>query len=558
MNCQLFWCRAVLAIQLFFILSSFAAAQQAPAAEPPIFGEALDVRVVNVEVVVTGKDGNRVSGLKPEDFLLRVDGKEVPIEYFTEVKEGRSVAPAPAEGEPATEESGAVPGVGPEGVVPTWYLVFVDDYFPIAAHRNAVLKSLKDDLGRLGPNDRMAVVAWNGGRLSLVSNWSGSRRELEKAFDDAMARPARGFDRLKELRNFQSDEAFAATATDDGRVLDLAVLSSGFNERESAYADSLVRQVQAAVGATVSAMRGFAAPEGRKVLLLLSGGWPFSPQTYVRANIAPSRSLEDGDQLYRRLTDTANLLGYTIYPVDVPGIQREAAGATAEAPADLALFNLGEQEIEGTLEFIAKETGGKSLVNSNRAIALASASSDTRSYYWLGFSPDWQRNDKSHAMKVEVRRPGLQARSRAGFLDLSRKTEVSMKVESALLFGNLPGAVPLPMRLGAAQRSKKGTEVPITLGLPVDLMTVVPVDGKYAAQLELRFIASDSEGNSSEIPVIPISLSSDKPPTPGKMVKYETRILLRRGQADHLVVAVYDPLSGKMATAEAKLEEEKK
>ncbi|HEY9423052.1 MAG TPA: hypothetical protein VIW92_16690, partial [Thermoanaerobaculia bacterium] len=147
-----------------------------------------------------------------------------------------------------------------------------------------------------------------------------------------------------------------------------------------------------------------------------------------------------------------------------------------------------------------------------------------------------------------------EVRSRAGFLDLSRKAEVSMKVESALLFGNLPGAFPLPMRIGAVQRSKKGTEVPITLGLPVDLMTVVPVNGKYAAQLELRFIASDAEGNSSEIPVIPIGLASDKPPTPGKMVKYETKLLLRRGKADHLVVAVYDPLSGKIATAEAKLE----
>ncbi|HEY9421928.1 MAG TPA: VWA domain-containing protein, partial [Thermoanaerobaculia bacterium] len=399
MTHQLLWHRAALAIQLFFILSSFAAAQQPPAAEPPMFGEELDVRVVNVEAVVTDKDGNRVSGLKPEDFRLRVDGKEVPVEYFTEVKEGRLVAPATAEGGPATAE----PGAASEGAMPTWYLVFVDDYFPVAAHRNAVLKSLKDDLGRLGPNDRMAVVAWNGGRLSLVSNWSGSRKDLERAFDEAMARPARGFDRLKEFHNFQNDEAFASTATDDGRVLDLAVLSTGLNERESAYADALVRQVQAAVGATVSAMRGFAAPEGRKVLLLLAGGWPFSPQSFVRANIPPSRSLADGDQLYRRLTNTANLLGYTIYPVDVPGIQREAASATAEAPADLASFNMREQEVEGTLDFIAEETGGRSLVNSNRAIALERANSDTRSYYLLGFSPDWKRNDKSHAMKVEVR-----------------------------------------------------------------------------------------------------------------------------------------------------------
>ena len=50
---------------------SLAAASQSP--EP--FGEVIDVRVVNVEVVVTDRDGNRVAGLQPGDFRLRVDGE---------------------------------------------------------------------------------------------------------------------------------------------------------------------------------------------------------------------------------------------------------------------------------------------------------------------------------------------------------------------------------------------------------------------------------------------------------------------------------------------------
>jgi VWFA-related protein len=434
--------------------------------------------------------------------------------------------------------------------------VFIDDYFAIAPHRNAVLQSLKADLARLGPEDRMAIVAYDGGRLAMISNWLGSRNALERAFDEAMTRPARGFDRAKELQSFLRDENFASTITGDDQVLDLAVLNSGLNEREYAYADTLVRQVKGVVGATVSAMRGFAAPEGRKVLLLLSGGWPFSPQSYVKPDGMPTRTLPDGGDLFGPLTSTANLLGYTIYPVDVPGLQTEAASATAEGVGAGGPFNLREQEIEGAVEFIAQQTGGKPLLDNKRAEVLTSASADTRSYYWIGFSPSWQKNDKAHAVKVEVRRPGLEARSRTGFLDLSRKAEVSMKVESALLFGNMPGTFAMPMRVGALERPKKGKgmEVPITLGLPVDLMTVVPVNGKYAAQLELRFAASDSEGNGSEIPVLPITLTSDKPPTPGKMVKYETRLKLR-GKADRLVVAVYDPLSGKIATAEAKLEE---
>ena len=91
--------------------------------------------------------------------------------------------------------------------------------------------------------------------------------------------------------------------------------------------------------------------------------------------------------------------------------------------------------------------------------------------------------------------------------------------------------------------------MPLTLGLPVDLMTVVPVDGKFNAQLELRFAASNSDGSASEIPVLPVSLASNHPPAAGKVVKYETKVTLH-GKADHLVVAAYDPLSGKPASAE--------
>ncbi|MYJ24076.1 MAG: hypothetical protein F4080_00670 [Holophagales bacterium] len=41
---------------------------------PAVFSEVIDVRVVNIEVVVTDRDGNRVHGLTASDFELLVDG----------------------------------------------------------------------------------------------------------------------------------------------------------------------------------------------------------------------------------------------------------------------------------------------------------------------------------------------------------------------------------------------------------------------------------------------------------------------------------------------------
>jgi hypothetical protein len=49
--------------------------QSAPEETPsaPVFGDVIDVRVVNLEAVVTDREGNRIHDLAPEDFRLLVD-----------------------------------------------------------------------------------------------------------------------------------------------------------------------------------------------------------------------------------------------------------------------------------------------------------------------------------------------------------------------------------------------------------------------------------------------------------------------------------------------------
>jgi VWFA-related protein len=530
-----------------------ALAQQAPAAAepPPFFGEEIDVRVVNVEAVVTDRAGQRVNDLKPEDFRLRVDGKEVPIGFFSEVREGRSV------GSTAAGPGGAAPGEP----VSTGYLVFIDDYFSTASRRNEVLESLKKDLDRLGPKDKMAVVAFDGARLAALSDWTSSADDLRRVLDAAKARPAHGLDRVTELRDFQGSGELEAQVNDmvrnnGGGVDDpfqSRVFKSGLSLNERAYGDTLVRQIDAVVSGAVSAMRGASSPGGRKVMLLLSGGWPFSPQGFIRGadNVPPSRELPDGESLLRPLTATANLLGFTVYPVDVPGIETGAADATT-FDGTRAGNSLREQEAEGSLSFIAGETGGRALLNSNRDEALTMAAADVSSYYWLGFTPTWERNDRRHKVELDVLRPGLRVRSRNSFLDLSSKAELSIRLESALLLGSLPGSIPMPMRLGAPVRTKGETEIPVTLGFPVNALTLVPVDGLFRSSVQLRFAAADENGNRSEVPVLIVDLKSAKPPKAGGYVRYETRLKIH-GKAQHLVAAAYDPMSGKIATAEAEL-----
>jgi VWFA-related protein len=548
--------RTALLTVLAFLTSLWPAVAQAPApqgapqgatpADP--FGETIEVRVVNVEVVVTDRDGNRVTGLAPGDFRLNVDGKAVPIEYFTEVRGGDAIVPTPGGGSTVQ----GLPSLEPGTPVGTSYLVFIDDFFSISSRRDEVLRRLKDDVTRLGPEDRMAVVAFDGRDMEMLTSWSSSQNSLSRVFDQAMARPARGLERLAEQRTFESTRRLTNNTQFD-RVDPRSAFFNRMEIDELSYAQRVASQVEKAVTAAVSTLRGFAAPPGRKVMLLLAGGWPFSPTEWVVNNpVRPivERDVPGGEELLAPLADTANRLGYTIYAIDVPGLEFQGAGADTANPTIEGL-PIREQEIHASLQFVAKQTGGRALLNAQREKALETAESDTRSYYWLGFTPPFKRDDARHDIAVDVTRPGLTVRSRGSYLDLSRRGEVSLMVESAMLFGSAPGAETLPVNFGKAVRSgRREMDVPVTLAIPTSSITTVPVDGKHIAQLELRVAALDEKGDRSEIPVVPLRLSLDQAPQPGKYLKYETTLRLRR-IAQHVVVAVFDPLGGKILTAEA-------
>ncbi|HEY4589325.1 MAG TPA: hypothetical protein VII86_08845, partial [Thermoanaerobaculia bacterium] len=309
--------------------------------------------------------------------------------------------------------------------------------------------------------------------------------------------------------------------------------------------------------------------------------WPFSLQDYVQlGRTAFTRELPESLPYLQELADTANLLGYTLYPVDVPGITSTVASAAfnpmdghpsqvfgqdygnpADNPRPTVLTPVfgSDSNLEGTLLYLARETGGKAMLNGNRELALSRTGDDTRSYYWLGFTPAWQRDDDSHKVEVEMLPRGLKARSRRGFLDLSRPAAVAMRIDSALLFGELPDGKPLGVHLGAPVKAKgreRGmTEIPLTLDIPASAVTLLPAsDGQYRGQAELRIAALDDQGNQSAAPPLRIDVSSPQPPAEAGVVHYQTRIFLR-GRTSQVVAALYDPVSGEVAAGRVDLEE---
>lgn len=527
----------VLAMAAAALVTPALTAQDAPV--PSIFSEVIDVRVVNLEAVVTDRAGNRVTGLAPADFRLTVDGKETPIEYFNEVRGG---VVAELAGKAGAED---LPALVPGKPVSTSYLVFVDDFFPLERDRNRVLAALRTELPLLNPEDRMAIVAFDGRRMTMLTSWSQSQAALERTLKEAERRPAYGLHRLAEQRRYLATRGFAGL----DRV---RFPEAGFGRRLSAeereYARVLTEQLETVVGAAAATLRSFAQPPGRKVNLLLSGGWPFDPsQAAAEDRSAPvlDTEFDRGFEIYQPLVDTANLLGYTLFPVDVPGLQEGGADASTTVPSAPAALTSIEQESHGSLTFLAARTGGKALLNARRVQPLGVVASDTRSYYWLGFTPTRQRNDKPHRIKLDVVKPGLALRTRGGFLDFSRQAEVTAMVESLLLFGAGPVANTLPVEVGQIKRSGGKIEVPIKVGIPAAAVTVLPVGDRYVAEVELRIAVIDEDGSRADIPVIPLKLDTQTTPTEGGMYGYQTSLKLRNKE-HQAVVAVYDPASGKL------------
>ncbi|MCY3969485.1 MAG: VWA domain-containing protein [Acidobacteria bacterium] len=476
-----------------------AAAQEAPL--PNLFSDVMDVRVVNVEAVVTDRKGNRVLGLEAGDFELLVDGEPVPIDYFTEIDEGLAVA---------SQDDGAesVPSLTPDEPVGTNFLIFIDELFAIRRQRDGFLNRLERDLALLDPSDQVAIVAFDGYNVTRLTDWTNSRHKMEEAIGQARERKALGLTRILGLGNLED-------------------------------------QIRRTVMAATASIRSLADVPGRKVMLLL-----------VETYCAPNRSWafssfwqegtcwESVGNVYEPLVTTANLVGYTVYPVDMAGL-RPTFGLDPGTGA--LLMNTSVEVPEAALWFLAHETGGKAMINAYRKVALAETVADTRSYYWLGFEPPRDKNDMRHDIEVRVvGRQGLRVRTRTHYLDMSRSAEFTMLVEGSLMFGSTPGEGALEVRFGTPRKAGfRKILVPMWVTIPVDDLALLPIDGQWRNEVEFRISVADKYGDHSKNLGNRIPIVYPEAPPPGKTFVYGTELPILKREHRYLA-AVYNPVTGEI------------
>lgn len=125
--------RALVAVLLLAAVTASAPAQQSP---PGSFTEEVSVAYVLVPVVVEGPHGP-LEGLRPQDFELLVDGREIPVESF---------------------ESGDAP-------VTLFFLQDLSGSMDLAGRLQASKQVLNHFLERVTPGDRFAMFTFAGNQV---------------------------------------------------------------------------------------------------------------------------------------------------------------------------------------------------------------------------------------------------------------------------------------------------------------------------------------------------------------------------------------------------------
>jgi VWFA-related protein len=364
--------------------------------------------------------------LTKEQFRVVEDGKDQPIAFFMPVSGGPAApdqadARTPARGD---EFSNRIQSPTNGGVV-----AIIFDQLNMPPHNQARARGhLLKYLGRLQPNDRVALYVLTAGGLRVLYDFTTDAEAL-----------------LKALRGVQS--GITQLATVQGQIN--PVLLEGL----SAFAAGNLINMDAAIQGlrtetTVEALEAIAhhlaGVPGRKNIVWISSGFPFM---ITGATPAGTINQTQSGQT-RRATRALNHADAALYPIDARGL---LAGQGSAVPTLSGV----QRPIEG-LRATADWTGGRAFFNTNDiggAIELAVA--DSRSTYVLGYysgNSDW--NGHFRSIKVRVERPDSRVRHRAGYyaepLVARNAAEREKAVLDALSSPLEASAIPVSVRVGEA------------------------------------------------------------------------------------------------------------
>ena len=306
---------------------------------------------------------------------------------------------------------------------------------------------------------------------------------------------------LDKMRRYKQDP----NSGDDIGKRNVWALLLGAAEEE---ANDLIFTLQS-LRSTVSMMAGL---PGKKSIVYISNGLPMIAgmellYAYANAYDEPSALTQfsrwDQTPQFNSLVAAANSQNVSFYTIGAGGL-RHAAVATAEsaAPGDTIASGIGEENYLDSLRFMAKETGGKALVNTNDfARAFEKISADIFTYYSIGYTLNLSGGDKIHNIRLELpEHPEYTLRYRRRYVEKSLETRVRDKVMTALMFPLNKNPFGLKLEaLTPAPASKDRWTLPVEISFPIESITLLPEGDDYVGHAVLFVAARDTDGGQSDV-----------------------------------------------------------
>jgi VWFA-related protein len=477
----------------------------------PSLGETIEVAIVNIDVVVTDKDGKRVHDLTSDDFEIFENGKAQPLSHFAEYR-GEAVqnnGALSAEAAATLEENPSEQPANQPSQRRT-LVIFIEEFKLPGFRVDTFINSMKDLVrNTIRSGDSVSLVTFDGTakvRISATGDVAAVERHL-----DEVGRECRGPVREKvriaageaeAVRAFNAEAAAIAAA----RGMQMSVPSANEVAVNAARIHAIEAQVEMnrRVATINTLIHGMAGIEGKKLLILATHrlgeytGAEFYYAAGVTDSIIPAMERADFDNrpAVRGIIANANASGVTIYPVFPTGLDYTPADPGSRDISPLVLVN----EM-ATLTEIANQTGGATTYGTmNTASLMPSVAEDMSNYYSLAYRATPRSDDYTRKIVVKMKNPALTARARREFVEKSDDTQMRDRVLAMLHDAPMESNFQLQAELGATRKSGRRTQTaPLKVRIPINALTLLPQGGKHSGAFTVYAITGGKLGEISEI-----------------------------------------------------------
>ena len=513
---------------------------QQGASDVPTITIRTNSRLVVVDVVVTDKKGQPISGLKADDFVLEEGGKKQKISIFVPPGVANAAATAP----PPGVLSNRAENVSGGGVPTVLILDALNSPFVNQAYARSQMLLYAAEQSQGGHT--MAILALTD-RLHVLQQFTSDPQALITAI--------KNFKPQEQALRPDATRAESTVPTDVGSHGGAVAASIALAQAEVASFSGLQvafdqeRRTLITIEAMRTLSRMLGGLQGRKNVVWLTAVLPFDlipenrnvTDAELMAELpgegrqrsaaingggsiqAEQRTLHNQD--IREAETQLASANIAIYPVDLHGLVGGAENLSTasfahngdEHGAGMANAALAQSSVltnsQGTMREIAAETGGKAYINQNEVkLGVSMAVADEKASYSLGYYPDNKKWDgKYRSIKIKLVQGDAEIRHRKGYFAIepgpSKDHNFEQDVAAALMV-NAPAT-----QISFRAQAKPTDPGKIRVIFLVDAQTLTAEDSGGSKKMNVAFYAGlyDAKGKSLGIHSMKVDRAFDGP-----------------------------------------------